>query len=154
MNMAHAFLVVMDGTPECARALRFAALRAMHTAASVKLVHIIKPTGFMQWGGVQKALDEEVEADAHAMLSAQADSAAVLMGVRPETMVRRGKPAEEILRLLEQDRSIRSLVLAAAANGRPGPLVDFFAGERAGALPCLVIIVPGGIGEAELDRLT
>ena len=48
----------------------------------------------------------------------------------------------------------RALVLAAAAKGKPGPLVDFFTRERAGTLPCMVMIVPGGIEDADIDRLT
>lgn len=148
-----AFLVIIDGTPECARALRFAALRARHVGGTVKLLHVITPTGFLQWGAVQKAMDEEVEATANRMLAEQADAVHRLTGLWPETVLRRGKPAEEVRLLIEQDGGIRSLVLAAAADGRPGPLVDHFAGEQAGSLPCLVMIVPGGIADAALDRL-
>lgn len=149
-----AFLVIIDGTPECARALRFAAFRAQHVGGMVKLLHVIKPTGFLQWGGVQQAMDQEVEATANQMLAEQAEVVRNLTGQTPETILRRGKPAEEVRQLIEQDDSIRSLVLAAAAGGRPGPLVDYFAGEHAGSLPCLVMIVPGGISDAALDRLT
>lgn len=152
--MRQAFLVIIDGTPECSRALRFASLRAQHIGGVVKMLHVIKPTGFLQWGGVQKAMDEEVEAEARQMLADRADASRQLTGQMPEIILRRGKPAEEIRRLLHEDDSIRSLVLAAAASGRAGPLVDFFAGELAGSLPCLVMIVPGGIDDEALDRLT
>jgi nucleotide-binding universal stress UspA family protein len=148
------FLVVLDGTAECRKALRFAALRALHTGAGVKLLHVIKPVGFLQWGGVQRAMDAEVEDEAKAMLAAEAAVVAELLGETPETLLRRGKPTEEVRRLVDEDRGIRSLVLAAAPQGRPGPLVDYFSGQEAGAMPCLVMIVPGGIDDAALDRLT
>ncbi len=149
----NAFLVVIDGTPECERALRFASLRAVRTGALVKLLHVIKPTGFLQWGGVQRAMDEEVEAEASRMLEDRADMVCQLTGSVPDIALRRGNPAEEVRRLIEEDGNIRSLVLAAATSGRPGPLIDLFSGEQGAGLPCLVMIVPGSVSDAALDRL-
>ncbi len=153
-DSAQTFLVVVDQTPESRRAFRFAALRALHTGAEVALLHVLKPTQFLQWGGVQKAMDAEAEQEAQALLAATAGEVEMMLGKRPAVHIRRGKATEQVLQLLHEDRSIRGLVLAAAAKGKPGPLVDFFAGERAGSMPCLVMIVPGGISEEELDRLT
>lgn len=152
-GQATAYLVVVDDTPECSRALRFAALRATRIGASLKLVHVVSPTGFLQWGGVQKTMEDEVAAEAMAMLQAQSGAAAQLTGCRPDVLLRHGKPAEEIRRLVEEDDSIRCLVLAAAAKGRPGPLIEYFA-SAASELPCLVMVVPGGIDDEALERLT
>jgi len=151
---AHTFLVVVDETPESRRAIRFAALRALHTGANVCLLHVLKPTQFLQWGGVQKAMEVEAEQEAEALLAGTAAEVEQMLGKRPTVHIRRGSAPEEALRLINEDRGIRGLVLAAAARGKPGPLVDFFAGERAGTMPCLVMIVPGGISEEDLDRLT
>jgi hypothetical protein len=41
-------------------------------------------------------------------------------------------------------------VLGTASRGTPGPLVSFFAGERAGSLPCILMLVPGSL---DPDRL-
>ena len=46
-----------------------------------------------------------------------------------------------------------NMVLGAAASGGPGPLVSHFA-QMSGQLPCPVYIIPGGIGEADLARLS
>lgn len=151
---AETFLVIVDETPECAKALRFAALRAAHTGGSVALLHIIRPAQFVQWGRVQAAMDAEALEEAERMLALAAGEVFAWVGRRPETHVRRGKAAEEVLAFVTGHPGVRALVLAAAPKGRPGPLVDFFAGERAGGLPCLVMIVPGGIADSELDRLT
>lgn len=153
-EVADSFLVVVDDTLESSRALRFASLRAQHTGANVVLLHVLKPTQFLQWGGVQKEMDAEAEEAARALLSGKAAEVEAMTGIRPTFRLMRGRPAEAVLELVTGDRSIRALVLAAAARGKPGPLVHFFAGERAGSLPCMVMIVPGGISEADLDRLT
>jgi nucleotide-binding universal stress UspA family protein len=151
---AQTFLVVVDETPESRKAIRFAALRALHTGATVSLLHVLKPTQFLQWGGVQKAMDAEAEQEAEALMAGTAAEVEQMLGKRPQVHIRRGKAPEEVLQLVTEDRSIRGLVLAAAARGKPGPLVDFFSGERAGSMPCLVMIVPGGMSEEDLDRLT
>lgn len=153
-DTAKTFLVIVDDTQECVKALRFAALRAQHTGASVRLLHVLKPTQFLQWGGVQQDIDDEAEATARQLLSEQAGAIEQLTGIRPDVQLLRGRATEAVLAAVTVDRSIRALVLAAAASGRPGPLVDFFSGERAGSLPCMVMIVPGGISEDDLDRLT
>lgn len=153
-SSAETFLVVVDDTAECAKALRFAALRAQHTDATVLVVHVLKPTQFLQWGGVQKDIEDETEQLGQALLASRAAEAEALTGQRPETRLLRGRAGEAVLDVVMADRSIRALVLAAAAKGQPGPLVDFFAGERAGSLPCMVMIIPGGISDGDLDRLT
>ncbi len=152
-DAAHTYLVVIDETPECARAVRYAARRAQRTGARLRLLHVLKPAQFLQWGGVQADMEAEAADIGQSLLETHAVEAEQIMGVRPSTAVIRGKPGEAVLAAIEQDRSIRALVLAAAARGRPGPLVDFFSGERAGSLPCIVMIVPGGIEPDELDRL-
>lgn len=153
-DAAETFLVVVDDTPECAKALRFAALRAQHTGARVALLHVLKPSQFLQWGGVQKDMEAEAEENGRTVLAAKAAEVEALTGLRPGVRLARGRAADAVMDVLRSDRSIRALVLAAAARGRPGPLVEHFSGDAAGTLPCMVMIVPGGIPDSELDRLT
>ncbi|MFA6607698.1 MAG: universal stress protein, partial [Sphingomonas sp.] len=46
------------------------------------------------------------------------------------------------------------LVLAAAASGAPGPLVAHFAGADSGALSIPLMIIPGSLDRAAIDRLS
>jgi nucleotide-binding universal stress UspA family protein len=151
---AQTFLVVVDETDECAKAVRYAALRAEHTGARLLLLHVLKPSQFVQWGGVQQDMDNEAEQAGQAVLTATAAEVEGLTGVRPAVRLMRGRATDAVLDVVTTDRSIRALVLAAAAKGKPGPLVDFFTRERVGTLPCMVMIVPGGIDDADIDRLT
>lgn len=153
MADARTFLVVVDDTPESRVAMRFAALRAAHVDARVTLLHVLPATEFVQWGGVQDLIEAEAQASADALLTAVADELFTLSGRRPGMIVRDGEVTAAILETIAADPSIRALVLGAATTGAPGPLVSFFAGERAGALPCLVIIVPGGLDDARLAAL-
>lgn len=156
MTLEHAasFLVVADGTEESRKALRYAALRAMRTGGHVKVLHVLEPQQFQQWGGVQEALEAEAEDAAREEMEREAAEIERLTGKLPSMRLRKGNLAEEVFAEVKEDRSIRGLVLAAAAKDRPGPLVTFFSGEKAVSLPCIVMIIPGGISDAELDRLT
>ena len=154
METAPTYLVVIDGSEESRVALRFAALRAGHVGARVALIHAIRPPEFMQWGAVQEAMAAEARAEAEATLAAVADEAEALSGARPLTIIREGEAAPTILDHVRGDPTIRALVLGAAPRGAPGPLISFFTGERAGQLPCVVIIVPGGLEGERLESLT
>lgn len=152
--MDSSYLVVVDDTPESRVAMHYAALRASHVDARVTLLHVMPTTEFIQWGGVQDLIEAQAQATAEALLAGVADELFALSGKRPGMIVRRGEATTAILETVAADPSIRALVLGAAPKGAPGPLVSFFAGERAGTLPCLVMIVPGGLDDARLAELT
>ncbi|KPF71420.1 universal stress protein [alpha proteobacterium AAP81b] len=154
METAPTYLVVIDSSAEARVALRFAALRAAHVGARLALVHVIRPPEFMHWGAVQDAMRAEARDEAAALLDAMAQEAETLAGARPATLVLEGDAAPMILDHVRGDPSVRALVLAAAAKGAPGPLISFFTGERAGQLPCVVILVPGGLEAERLESLT
>lgn len=149
-----AYLVVVDDSPESRIAQHYAALRAAHVDARVTLLHVLPAAEFMQWGGVQELIQAQATAAAEALLAGVADGLFALTGQRPSVIVRQGEATAAIMETVAADPSIHALVLGAAPKGAPGPLVDFFAGERAGQLPCLVMIVPGGLSDARLAALT
>ena len=151
--MDASYLVVVDDTPESRIALRWAALRASHVAARLTLLHAIPRTEFMAFGGVQATLEAEALAKADTLLAGIAAQCEAWTGARPGVVVRNGDAKDLVIETIAADPSIRALVLGAAVKGAPGPLVSYFAGERAGTLPCLVMIVPGGLDEARLDAL-
>ncbi len=151
---APTYLVVIDDSAESRTALRFAAMRAAHVDGLVALLHVIRPPEFMQWGAVQDAMAAEARAAADALLAAVADEAETLSGRRPLTTVLTGDEAPAIFDHIRANEGVRALVLGAASKGVPGPLISYFTGERAGQLPCVVIVVPGGLDAERLESLT
>jgi hypothetical protein len=67
--------------------------------------------------------------------------------------VRQGDGIAVIRDYLAEHPEVAALVLGAASNGAPGPLVTHFA-DSAGQLPCPVYVIPGGLSEADLERLS
>ena len=147
------YLVVLDGSPEARVALRFAARRAAKTAGTVEMLAIVAPAEFVQWGGVQDAIEEEARLGAEALLHQAAGELLDELGVRPVITVREGEPVKAIRAALAERPGIAALVLGAQTGGGPGPLVEHFA-AGAGQMPCPVMIVPGGLDDEALDRLS
>ncbi|TFI58820.1 universal stress protein [Sphingomonas parva] len=148
------YLVVIDDTNEGRVALRYSARRAARTGASVEVLAIVPPAEFVQWGGVQAAMEEEARLRAEAMLLEATGAIVEEAGIRPSILVRQGEPEKAIAELLKERSDISALILGAAAEGGPGPLVTHFSGAIAGTLPCPLVIVPERLAEEALDRLT
>lgn len=146
------FLVVVDKTPECRVAIRFATRRAQHTGGRVTLLCIAQPGDFQQWRGVEEIMREEAHQDAEAQIYAAAKMVNELSGILSELVISHGRATECLLDLIRRDRDISILVLAAStAKEGPGPLVSLFAGP--GQHPIPVTIVPGGLSDEEIDAL-
>jgi len=149
-----AYLVVIDETSEARVALRYAARRAARTGGQVEILAVIPPQEFVQWGGVQAAMEEEARLRAEAMVLQASGAIVEEAGVAPSIHVRRGDPIKAITEALKERDNIAALVLGAAAEGGPGPLVSHFSGAVAGTLPCPLVIVPGLLSDEALDQLS
>lgn len=143
------FLVVIDETEECDRALTFAAFRTKRTGGTVVLVTVIPKPEFIGMG-VEDVLRAEAVEDAERNLDARLARIKEIGDVRAETVIREGNGPEQIEQLIDKDHGIAILVLAASKSGEgPGPLVTHFAG-RAHALPIPLTIVPGRMSDEEI----
>lgn len=147
------FLVVVDKTPECSVALRFAARRAQHTGGHVTLLSVAEPGEFQQWKGVEDIMREEAHKAAESLLHLASKVVNELTGIVPELVIEHGRPSDCLIELIKRDRDISILVLASStAKEGPGPLVSLLAGTAAQPIP--VTIVPGSLSEEVIDALT
>ena len=130
------FLVVIDDTPECDRALYFASRRALRIGATVIMLRVIETHDRnQQWLGVADIMRAEAHEEANAVLDRHAARAASITGIMPERVIREGEKTDELLKLIEEDEDIAILVLAAGTGKEgPGPLVASLA-KTAGDLP-------------------
>lgn len=148
---ARKFLVVIDKTPECRVAVRFAARRAQHTGGHMTLLCVAPPVDFTQWGGVEEIMTDEAHRDAEALVYEAAKTINELTGITPELIIEHGERDECLMELIRRDRDISILVLAAGTSkDGPGPLVKLFA-TKVQSIP--VTIVPGNLSDAEVDEL-
>jgi nucleotide-binding universal stress UspA family protein len=148
-----AYLVVIDETKEARAALRFAARRAARTGGTVEILALIPQQEFVQWGGVQAAIEEEARLRAEAAVVQASGAIVEEAGIRPSITVKQGDPVKAVNEILKERENIAAFVLGAAAEGAPGPLIAHFC-SNAGALPCPLMIVPGHLSDEALDQLS
>jgi nucleotide-binding universal stress UspA family protein len=149
------FLVVIDDTPECDRAVYFASRRALRIGATVVMLRVIETQDRnQQWLGVADIMRAEAHEEANSVLDRYAARASSITGVQPERVIREGGTAEELFKLIEEDEDIAILVLAAGTSKEgPGPLVSSLA-KTADSYPIPVAIVPGHLSDEDLDTMT
>ena len=148
------FLVVVDNTVEHRKALRYASLRARKTGGRVALLYVIEPAEFQHWAAVENLMREERRQEAEALLQSVSSEVQKLSGMTPVFYLREGKVSDELLKLIQEEKSISILVLAAGTDKQgPGPLVTQL-GKMSGTLPIPVTIVPGNLSDEEIDGLT
>lgn len=147
------YLVIMDETDEAGLALRFAARRAARTGGQVHLLALVPRQEFVAFGGIQATIEEEARARAEALVTSAAGSLLSEGGTTPAIAVRQGEGVGVIREYLAEHPEVSALVLGAASNGGPGPLVTHFSG-MAGQLPCPVYVIPGGMSDTDLERLS
>lgn len=148
------FLVIVDDSEECRRAVHFAARRAGRIGAGLVMLAVTQVGDFQHWLGVGEVMKAEAEADAAAHLERYAEIGRSVAGIEPEKLVRTGSKAEQIVALIDADQDISFLVLAAGSGSEgPGPLVSLIAGKAAATFPIPIVIVPGSLSEQEIDAL-
>ncbi len=150
------FLVVIDDSEECDRAVTFAANRVKRTGGTVVLLSVINTADFQQYLGVEEVMRAEARDEAERLLDQRIARIGKIGNVRTETLIREGELIAEIDRVILADPGIAVLVLAASAGKEgPGQLVTSFAGRSgAAALPVLVTIVPGSMTDAQIVAVT
>lgn len=149
------YLVVMDDSGEARAALRFAARRAARTAGALEVLAIISGQDFVQWGGVQAAIEEEQQLRIEAVVAEALGELPGTEALRPDAiLIRAGDPVAIVRDLLGTRQDIAALVLGTAPSGDPGPLVAAFSGSDSGKLPCPVMLIPGGLSDERLEALS
>ena len=99
-------------------------------------------------------MKEEARVRAEELVTGAAGSIFEEMGVRPAITVKSGDAIEVVKVMLAEQPEIAALVLGAAAQGAPGPLIAHFTGINAGTLPCPVMVIPGSLSDEALDELS
>ena len=148
------YLVVIDDSPEARVALRFAARRASKTGGRVEVLAIVEPQDFVQWGGVQAAIEEEQRLRIEGIVSGAVGELMDETGIRPEIVIRSGEPIKVVRDVVGERLDVAALVLGAAPSGSPGPLIAHFSGTDAGKLPLPVMIIPGSLSDERLEQLS
>ena len=148
------FLVVVDETPELKVALRYACRRAFRSNGRVAMVHVMEPTGFRDWIGINELMKDEARQQAEAIMQKMATEVNKLSGKMPMLYFREGDRREELLKLIQEEPGISILVLAASTSPKgPGPLVSALTGKYVSKMRVPVTIVPGNLTPEDIEHV-
>ena len=147
------YLVIMDDTEEASRALHFAARRAAHTGGTVHILALVPKQEFVVFGGIQATIEEEARERAEKLATSAAGSLTSESGLVPCISVQTGNGPQVVRDYLSAHPEVSALVLGAAAESNPGPLISHFT-SHLGQLPCVLMIVPGTIDEGGIDAFS
>src|SRR4051812_23433879 len=148
------YLVVVYDSAESRVALRFAARRAAKTDGRVEVLGIVEPQDFVQFGGVQSAIEEEQRLRIEGVVSSAVGEILDESGLDANIIIRQGEVVKSVRDFIAGRDEIAALVLGAAPSGSPGLLVANFTGNDAGQLPCPVMIIPGSLSDERLEQLS
>jgi hypothetical protein len=155
MSGAFACLVVADESPEFPAALTYAALLAKATSWRLVMLRVIEPTDPGPWASVTEEIRRQALDAAESLTQRFSAEVWAECGINAEPVIREGDLKPEIRRMIEDEPSIKLVVLAAAAGaGGAGPLVSSLAkGQGLGGRALPVIVVPGALTKDEVRAL-
>ena len=148
------YLVVVDDSEESRVALRFAARRAAKTNGRIEVLGIVEPQDFVQFGGVQAAIEEEQRLRIEGVVSSAIGEILDESGIEANIIIQQGEAVKAVRDYVGDRPDVAALVLGAAPAGNPGPLVSNFCGNDAGRLPCPVMLIPGSLSDERLEQLS
>ena len=148
------YLVVIDDTEECERAVHWAAKRVGRTQSKLIMLRVIETSeANQQWLGVADIMKAEEMEAAEKALDKYGEIAKKISRHVADRVIREGDTAEQVVKLIEEDADIGILVLAAGVGKEgPGPLVSSIC-KTASSFPIPVAIVPGHLSDDELDAM-
>lgn len=148
------YLVIMDETEEALVALQFASRRAAKTEGVLHLLALVPPQPFNAFAGVQATIEEEARARAETLVTAAAGNLLSQGAKMPVISVRVGEDIKIVREYLKEHPEVSALVLGAAKEGGPGPLVAHFTGTGMSHMTCPVFVVPGSLDTEAIERLS
>ena len=148
------FLAVIDDSPECDRAVLYAGRRAANSSGGLILLYVSTPGDFQHWIGVEEIMKAEQREAGEAQLEKFSGFIREHANIDPELAFREGTTAEEISNLIEEDRDIALLVLAAGDSSEgPGPLVSSLS-RGGGTFSIPVVVVPSDMSFEDIENVT
>src|SRR5258708_32712169 len=120
------YLVVVDDSAESRVALRFAARRAAKTGGKIEVLGIVEPQDFVQFGGVQAAMEEEQRLRIEGVVSSAIGEILDESGMDANIILRSGEAVRTVRDYLEGRDDVAAPGRGAAPDRNPRGLASDF----------------------------
>ena len=151
----HYILVIADGSKEMEVALHYACARAKKTDRKIIIATFIEPIDVLTTQGVQEIMQNEAREEAELKLQKASMIIKESTGLTPVLQLREGKIIDELIALIEEEKNINVLVLAANVDEKgPGPIINALITKEYSRLRIPVMIVPGNFSIEHITLIT
>ena len=150
-------LVIADNSEEMHIALDYACARSKKTGRKIIIATFIEPLDVLTTQGVTEIMKNEAREAAQKLLQSAATVVKNLTGLIPTLHTREGEVIIELKKLIEEDKNINVLVLAANSNENeknPGPIINALVTKEISSLRIPVMIVPGNFSKEYIAEIT
>ena len=148
-------LVIADESKEMEVALEYACARSKKTDRKIIIATFIEPLDVLTTHGVQEIMKNEAREEAESRLQNASKIVKKSTGLKPLLKIREGKSIDELIALIEEEKNINVLVLAANVDEKgPGPIVSALTSKEYSRLRIPVMIVPGNFSKDHIAQIT
>ena len=148
-------LVIADGSKEMEVALEYACARSKKTDRKIILATFIEPLDVLTTQGVQEIMKNEAREEAELRLQKASVIVKESTGLIPNLQLREGEIMDELIALIEEEKNINVLVLAAKVDEKgPGPIISALTTKEYSHLRIPIMIVPGNFSKEHIALIT
>jgi len=148
-------LVIADGSKEMEVALEYACARSKKTNRKIIIATFIEPLDVLTTMGVQEIMENEARVEAEVKLKKASIIVKESTGLTPVLQLREGGIIDELIALIEEEKNINVLVLAAKVDEKgPGPIVSAITTKEYSRLRIPIMIVPGNFSKKHIALIT
>ena len=148
-------LVIADNSPEMNIALEYACARSKKTGRKIIIATFIEPLDVLTTQGISEIMKNEAREEAETMLHKASAYVKEETGITATLHVKEGDIIEQLLKLIEEEKNISVLILAASVeeNKGPGPIISSILTKNYIRLNIPVMIVPGNFSKERIKQI-
>ena len=144
-------LVIADGSKEMEVALQYACARSKKTDRKIIIATFIEPLDVLTTQGVQEIMKNEAREEAELRLQKASTIVKEATGLTPVLQLREGNIMDQLIALIEEEKNISVLVLAANVDEKgPGPIISSLTSKEYTRLRIPLVIVPGNFSKEHI----
>ena len=148
-------LVVADNSSEMQIALEYACARSKKTGRKIIIATFVEPIDVLTTQGVSEIMKNEARDEAESRLKEAASFVKNITGELPALSLREGETISELKKLINEEKNINVLVLAAKSDEKdPGPIINSLVSNEITNLRVPIMIVPGNFSEEHISQIT
>ena len=150
-------LVIADDSKEMDIALRYACARSKKTNRKIMIATFIEPLDVLTTQGVTEIMQNEAREEAEKKLKYASSVVKESTGILPVLHVREGEMIQELKNLINEEKNINVLVLAANSdpkNKDSNTIINSLLSQEITNMRVPIMIVPGNFSKDHIALIT